>query len=75
MSSKWSLLWKIPEVISKGKAYLIGNGMEKVLAEAIKLFEKLPEKERTANHLKEILELGIEKSYREQKIVLKLESG
>ena len=72
MSSGWSWLWKIAEAINKGKAYLIGNGMDKVLIEALKLFEKLPENERTADHLKEILRSGIEKKYGEQKIILTL---
>jgi hypothetical protein len=74
MSSIGSQLWKVAEAISKGKAYLIGNGMDKVLIEALKLFEKLPEKERTVDHLREILELGIEKKHENGKIILKLEA-
>ena len=66
------LLEKIAEAISKGKAYLIGNGMEKVFIEALRLFEKLPENERTADHLKEILTSGIEKRFEKQKIILRL---
>jgi len=74
MSSKDSWLFKIAEAISKGRAYLIGNGMDKVLSEALKLFEKMPENERTIDNLKEVLKLGIEKEYRGRKIVLKLET-
>jgi hypothetical protein len=66
-------LWKVAEAISKGKAYLMGNGMDKVLSEALKLFEKLPEKERTADNLKNMLSLGIEKIHEGRKIILKLE--
>jgi len=75
MSSKYSWLWKIAEAISKGRAYLVGNGMDKVLTEALKLFEKLPENERTADRLKEILKLGIEKEYEDRKIILRLKSA
>jgi len=68
------LLIKIAETISKAKAYLIGNSMDKVLSEALKLFEKIPENERTIEHLKEILNIGIEKRFEERRIILKLKT-
>ena len=40
------------------------------VAEALKLFEKLPENERTVDKLKEILRTGIEKRYGEKRIIL-----
>ena len=71
-----SVAWKLAEAINKAKAYLIGNGMEKVLTEALKLFEKLPENERTADKLKELLTLGIEKIHEEGVIRIQFcESG
>jgi hypothetical protein len=62
----------VAAAINKIKSHLIGNGMEKVLIEAIKLFEKLPENERTAERLREILNVGIEKKFDDRKIILKL---
>lgn len=58
-----SATWKIAEAISKAKAYFIGNGMDKVLIEALNTFEKLPEKERTYEHLKDLLNTGIQKEH------------
>jgi hypothetical protein len=72
--SPTSQLVRVAEAISKLKAILIGNGMDKVLIESLKLFEKLPENERTADHLKELLSMGIEKTFEEKKIILKLRS-
>lgn len=69
------ILQKVAEAISKGKAYLLGNGMDKVLTEALRLFEKLPEDERTADELKKILSTGIEKRYEGQKIILTLKAS
>jgi hypothetical protein len=64
--------WKVAEAINKAKAYLIGNGMEKVLSEALKLFEKLPEDQRTAERLMDLLTLGIEKRHEEGTIRIQL---
>lgn len=61
--SKLSASWKIAEAISKAKAYFIGNGMDKVLIEALTMFEKLPEKDRTFEHLKDLLDTGIQKEH------------
>lgn len=69
-------LGKAGEWISKLKAYLISNGMEKVAISALDFAAHLPEKVRSdPKILERVLNLGVEKDYKDGKILIKLRSG
>jgi len=66
---------KIAQAISQAKAYLIGNGIDKVLMEALNVAKSMPEEARSnPEFLKRIFELGVVKEFEGRRITIKLKS-
>lgn len=68
-----SALWKAAEAISKAKAYLIGNSMEKVLIAFLDFAKTLPDSQRNnPEFMLNVLSSGVVKEHKDGRIVIRL---
>jgi hypothetical protein len=63
---------KIAEYISKAKAALIGNSLDKAFSEVVRLLKESPELRRDPEFVERLLKAGIVKEFEKGRISLRI---
>ena len=75
MASRFGSLWALAEAINKAKAYLVGNGMDRVLTAVLDFAKTLPkEKLNDSDFLEQLLNIGVVKQHQNKTILIKLQA-